>query len=91
MLYTAASNAAWAAERGVGGTPYPAATTVAELQAHPAFQVLTPTDCVAYLERLGPGAELQLQPLMGGLAVDVGWASLELFAVQVLPQLKDAS
>lgn len=87
VMYTAAANAAWAAERGVGGTPYPAATTIDELKVHPGFQVLAPDDAVAYIDRLGPDVEVQFQPLMGGLPTDRGWASLELFASAVLPRL----
>ncbi len=88
VLYTASSNAAWALERGVGATPYPAATTMEELQAHPGFLVLTPRQCLAYIDALPDDAEVQFQPLMGGLAVEIGWASLERFAAEVLPYLR---
>lgn len=87
VLYTAQSNAAWALERGVGGTPYPAATTVGELRASPRFQVLTPEACVEYLAGLRPNVEVQLQPLMGGLDPEVAGRSLHLFETEVLPAL----
>jgi hypothetical protein len=90
VLYTAASNAEWAKERGVGATPYPAATTVEELQAHPLFMVCTPDELVDYMLALSPAHEVQFQPLMGGLPPDIGWASLERFADQVLPRLVSA-
>ena len=90
VLYTARSNAEWAKERGVGATPYPTATSVAELAAHPRFQVLTPDECVDYLLDFGPTDEVQLQPLMGGLPPEIGWASLQLFEHKVLPRLVDA-
>ena len=67
VMYTSNSNATWALERGVGSTPYPLAETVADLQASPQFAVVTPDECFALAERLGPEGELVFQPLMGGL------------------------
>ena len=89
-MYTTNSNAEWAKERGVGATPYPPITDVSELQANPQFAVVTPADCVELVSALGPGAEITLHPLMGGLAPDVGTASLELFTTEVLPELAQA-
>ena len=90
ILYTTNSNAEWAKERGVGATPYPPATSVDELRGNKAFAVVTPDECVELATQLGDGAELTFQPLMGGLAPEVGWASLELFAKAVLPRLETA-
>lgn len=90
VLYTARSNAEWAKERGVGATPYPAASSVAELVAHRGFQVLTPDECVEYMLGFGDNDEVQFQPLMGGLPTEVGWAGLHLFEHKVLPRLVDA-
>lgn len=87
VLYTARSNAEWAKERGVGATPYPAATTVDELKAHPRFVVCTPDELVELVSGYGPEDELTFQPLMGGLDPDIGWASLERFEHEVLPRL----
>lgn len=87
VLYTAQSNAQWAKERGVGATPYPAATTVDELKAHPRFLVLTPDECVDHLLGLEDDTEVQFQPLMGGLPPEIGWASLAMFEHEVLPKL----
>lgn len=87
VLYTAQSNARWAAERGVGDTPYPAAQSVEELKAHPRFKVLTPAQCIDYMAALQPDDEVHFQPLMGGLAPDIGWAGLRLFEAEVLPEL----
>ena len=55
-MYTTNSNAEWAKERGVGATPYPPITDVAELKANPQFAVVTPADCVELIAALGPGA-----------------------------------
>jgi alkanesulfonate monooxygenase SsuD/methylene tetrahydromethanopterin reductase-like flavin-dependent oxidoreductase (luciferase family) len=90
VLYTARVTAEWAQERGTGGTPYQDLTTVEELAAHPRFQVLTPDQCVDYVCGLPDDAEVVLQPLMGGLPIDIGWAGLELFEAEVLPRLTSA-
>ena len=90
VLYTTNSNAKWAAERGVGATPYPPVETVAELQGQPEFAVVTPDQCLALAIALGADAELWMQPLMGGLPPEVGWRSLELFETAVLPGLEQA-
>jgi alkanesulfonate monooxygenase SsuD/methylene tetrahydromethanopterin reductase-like flavin-dependent oxidoreductase (luciferase family) len=87
ILYTAQSNAEWAKERGVGATPYPAATSVEELKEHPRFEVVTPDECFEMMSAYGESDEVSFQPLMGGLATEVGWAGLELFEAKVLPRL----
>jgi alkanesulfonate monooxygenase SsuD/methylene tetrahydromethanopterin reductase-like flavin-dependent oxidoreductase (luciferase family) len=87
LLYAARATAEWAQERGVGGTPYEGAATIADLKAHPRFEVLTPDACVDYVLDLPLDAEVVFQPLMGGLPVEIGWSSLRLFASDVLPRL----
>jgi len=88
VLYTTNSNAEWAKERGVGSTPYPPARSVDDLKSSDAFAVVTPDQCVDLAVSLGDDAELWFQPLMGGLAPEHGWSSLELFANAVLPRLR---
>jgi len=88
VLYTTNSNAEWARERGVGATPYPPVEDAAALKGNPQFAVVTPDDCVALVERLGPETELTLHPLMGGLDPAFGTESLELFITTVLPALE---
>lgn len=90
VLYTSNSNAEWARERGVGSTEYIPAEGVDDLKASPAFEVVTPAECVALGEKLGRDGELMFQPLMGGMPPEIGWASLELFAAAVLPRLVQA-
>ncbi|PTM86220.1 LLM class flavin-dependent oxidoreductase [Streptomyces sp. VMFN-G11Ma] len=58
------------------------ATTVPELRAEGIYRILTPDQCVQQ------GLDnLVLHPLAGGMPVEEGWRSLQLFAEQVLPQL----
>jgi alkanesulfonate monooxygenase SsuD/methylene tetrahydromethanopterin reductase-like flavin-dependent oxidoreductase (luciferase family) len=89
VLYTTNSNAEWAKERGVGGTPYPPARDVAEVKANESFAVVTPDECVELARELGPNSEFVFHPLMGGLDPDVAWSSLELFETKVLPRLEE--
>jgi alkanesulfonate monooxygenase SsuD/methylene tetrahydromethanopterin reductase-like flavin-dependent oxidoreductase (luciferase family) len=66
---------------------FPPASTVEELQHDPAYQVVTPDQCVALSARWHPDGALLLHPLLGGLPPELGWASLELFEREVLPNL----
>jgi alkanesulfonate monooxygenase SsuD/methylene tetrahydromethanopterin reductase-like flavin-dependent oxidoreductase (luciferase family) len=87
VIYTSNSNAEWAKERGVGDTPYPPLRDVDDLKASPQFAVVTSDDCVDLIAKIGPEADITLHPLMGGLAPEVGTASLKRFVAEVLPEL----
>ncbi len=54
------------------------------LRASGVYQVVTPDECVEMARRDGG---LRLHPLMGGLAPDLAWESLELVASKVIPRL----
>ncbi|CAL9588889.1 LLM class flavin-dependent oxidoreductase [Streptomyces sp. enrichment culture] len=59
------------------------ATSVAELRAEGVYRILTPEQCA--------GLDLDsyvLHPLAGGMPVEEGWRSLQLFCEQVLPALE---
>ena len=58
------------------------ATTDAELRATGLWAVVTPAECVQLVREHGT---VKLHPLMGGMAPELGWSSLELFVDQVLP------
>jgi alkanesulfonate monooxygenase SsuD/methylene tetrahydromethanopterin reductase-like flavin-dependent oxidoreductase (luciferase family) len=58
--------------------------TVDELRASGMWQVLTPDECVDLANRAGSVA---LHPLMGGMPLELGWSSLELYVDKVLPRL----
>ena len=49
----------------------------------------TPKECVELLRGLGPDADVQLHPLVGGLDPEVAWESLHLFYAEVMPQLAE--
>ncbi|WP_328319866.1 LLM class flavin-dependent oxidoreductase [Streptomyces sp. NBC_00388] len=63
-----------------------AAETVGELRAEGVYRIVTPDACVALAG--GGAGSLVLHPLCGGIPVDEGWRSLQLFAERVLPRLK---
>jgi alkanesulfonate monooxygenase SsuD/methylene tetrahydromethanopterin reductase-like flavin-dependent oxidoreductase (luciferase family) len=56
--------------------------TVDDLRGNGTYRVVTPDECIE-LVRAQRG--LTLHPLMGGIAPDVAWRSLELFEHEVLP------
>jgi alkanesulfonate monooxygenase SsuD/methylene tetrahydromethanopterin reductase-like flavin-dependent oxidoreductase (luciferase family) len=60
-----------------------------QLRASGAYRIVTPKECVELLRGLGPDAEVQLHPLVGGLDPDVAWESLHLFQAEVMPQLAE--
>ncbi|RFU83815.1 LLM class flavin-dependent oxidoreductase [Streptomyces triticagri] len=64
------------------------AASVEELRAEGVYRVLTPDEAVEYAES-GRTESLILHPLCGGMPLDEGRRSLELFAESVLPRLKD--
>jgi alkanesulfonate monooxygenase SsuD/methylene tetrahydromethanopterin reductase-like flavin-dependent oxidoreductase (luciferase family) len=63
------------------------AQSVEELKAEGIYQVLTPDECVALAEALGPMGSIVLHPLLCGMPVELGWESLELFKEKVLPRI----
>jgi alkanesulfonate monooxygenase SsuD/methylene tetrahydromethanopterin reductase-like flavin-dependent oxidoreductase (luciferase family) len=62
-----------------------APTTAEELRRSGSYRVVTPDECVALARQTG---SILLHPLLAGMAPDLGWASLELFAAKVLPRLR---
>ncbi len=62
-----------------------AAASVPELRRQGTVEILTPEQLVA--EILGGRREVVMNPLVGGLPIDEGWASLQLLAEKVLPEV----
>jgi alkanesulfonate monooxygenase SsuD/methylene tetrahydromethanopterin reductase-like flavin-dependent oxidoreductase (luciferase family) len=63
------------------------ATTVDELRAEGIYVVRTPDECIARAQEMGDNAVFSLHPLVGGMPIDKGWESLQLFGEQVLPKI----
>ena len=73
---------------GQHSAPMVTAETLDELRASPQVLVGTPDDIVAAADEVAPGGALTFNPLAGGLPPALAWASLDLFAAEVLPRLQ---
>jgi alkanesulfonate monooxygenase SsuD/methylene tetrahydromethanopterin reductase-like flavin-dependent oxidoreductase (luciferase family) len=73
---------------GQHSTPRVDAENLEDLKRAAQLWVGTPDEILARARELGPMAALNFHPLAGGLPPDLAWASLELFAAKVLPQLR---
>ncbi|MEU1994114.1 LLM class flavin-dependent oxidoreductase [Nocardia gamkensis] len=88
LLHAGNTYARWIAQSAQGSSQwYPPIQSVEELKAGGAYRIVTPDECLAIAEELGPEGHLVLRPLFGGTEPDKAWASLELFAAEVLPHL----
>jgi alkanesulfonate monooxygenase SsuD/methylene tetrahydromethanopterin reductase-like flavin-dependent oxidoreductase (luciferase family) len=85
-LHETNSYGQWLAEAGSDAI-YAETADADALRRSGSYAVVTPDECVALMHELEAAGStvFGLHPLMGGLAPDVGWASLELFADVVLP------
>ena len=54
-----------------------------------AYKVYTPTDLIETARGMIQAQPIQFHPLCGGIAPDLAWQSLHLFADQVLPALQE--
>lgn len=60
------------------------ASNIEELKVEGKYRVLTPDQAIQIIQETG---SLHLAPLAGGVAIDVGWHSLQLFEDQVQPYI----
>ena len=63
------------------------ATTVEELRAEGIYEILSPAAAIARCREQGEFATMVLHPLCGGIPVDRGWETVNLYVDQVLPAL----
>jgi alkanesulfonate monooxygenase SsuD/methylene tetrahydromethanopterin reductase-like flavin-dependent oxidoreductase (luciferase family) len=73
---------------GQHSTPRVDAANLEDLKQASQLWVGTPDEILAKARELGPTAAMNFHPLAGGLPPALAWASLELFAAKVLPQLR---
>lgn len=80
----------WAMEAGYDrvNEKFPPMESVEQMKASPRYRVLTPEQCLEYIDSLGPRNELHFNPMQGGLDPKIAWESLNLFEKKVLPHLK---
>jgi alkanesulfonate monooxygenase SsuD/methylene tetrahydromethanopterin reductase-like flavin-dependent oxidoreductase (luciferase family) len=76
----------WAHEAQLDSSYVPV-TSAEELRARGTYAVVTPSECLALAQSLGPSGVLLFHPLMAGLDPELSWRSLRLFAAEVLPKL----
>jgi alkanesulfonate monooxygenase SsuD/methylene tetrahydromethanopterin reductase-like flavin-dependent oxidoreductase (luciferase family) len=80
----------WTVEAyGRAAGPFAAGVDVAKLGESGAYRVLTPEDAVEMIRGLGADRTFILTPLLGGLDPALAWRSLEIFAAEVWPHVKD--
>jgi alkanesulfonate monooxygenase SsuD/methylene tetrahydromethanopterin reductase-like flavin-dependent oxidoreductase (luciferase family) len=79
--------ARWAESAGMP-TPYRHFETTEELRAAGAYRVLTPDQFIEAAREKSSAQTMAFHPLCGGISPDLAWQSLQLFADQVLPALK---
>jgi alkanesulfonate monooxygenase SsuD/methylene tetrahydromethanopterin reductase-like flavin-dependent oxidoreductase (luciferase family) len=87
--YAAHENEAYTRLGASAGSGFRPAPDPDELRASGAYRIVTPKECVELLRGLGPDADVQLHPLVGGLDPEVAWESLHLFYAEVMPQLAE--
>ena len=86
LLYEATEYAAW--QQGVTSAVHDTSTTVEEMKAAGVYAVMTPEECIAYANRIGPLDPITTHPLCGGIPPDVSWEHLELLGNEVIPAVK---
>ncbi|MEZ0095469.1 LLM class flavin-dependent oxidoreductase [Streptacidiphilus sp. EB129] len=88
FLHEARTYASWQTA-DISSAVASAATTPEQLRAEGIYACLTPAECltIAREESDLSGGTLLLHPLCGGMPIDAGWESLQLFRDQVIPQL----
>ncbi|HSS10359.1 MAG TPA: LLM class flavin-dependent oxidoreductase [Acidimicrobiales bacterium] len=64
---------------------------LAGIKASGVYRVVTPDECVALADELGPFGSIVLHPLLAGMPPDLGWESLERFESKVMPRLRTAA
>ena len=73
---------------GQHSTPMVDADTLDDLKRSPQYLVGTPDQIVEAAGKVSPTGALTFNPLAGGLPPDISWASLELFASEVMPRIR---
>ena len=85
VIYTAQQYAAMSSDPSVSSSPWHGLDSPEAVKASGIMQVVTVEQCMELAAQPRP---LKLHPLIGGLAPETGWRSLELFATRVVPALK---
>lgn len=84
IVYHMKAYAAISADAKESNSPMHGLNSVEAIRKAGVFQIVTPEQCVALAEK----RSVSLMPLIGGLAPEIGWKSLELFAQAVVPAVQ---
>jgi alkanesulfonate monooxygenase SsuD/methylene tetrahydromethanopterin reductase-like flavin-dependent oxidoreductase (luciferase family) len=84
IMHLVNSYASWASDVDTTTSPFYGMDTIEKVRAAGFLNVLTPEQTVAFARR----SPISLTPLISGLSPKIGWEMLELFAAEVMPQLK---
>lgn len=89
--HVAVAYAKWAAQEVSSNSPFKGLHDEEALRRSGMFAVWTPDEVIARAPAvIAANCALRFMPLLGGLAPEVGWASLELIKNKVLPRLPEA-
>ncbi|AZI35113.1 putative oxidoreductase [Caenibius tardaugens NBRC 16725] len=62
---------------------------LAAIRAMNGYPIMTPDEAAAYIDRLGPGDEVMLHPLISGLPIEIAREHLAMLERYVLPRLRN--
>lgn len=85
LLYDAQSYAQWK-HKSRRAYAESSAATLEDLRAESKYAILSPQQAA---DKIASKGSLNLSPLCGGMPIDVGWESLDLYANQVVPLLAE--
>jgi alkanesulfonate monooxygenase SsuD/methylene tetrahydromethanopterin reductase-like flavin-dependent oxidoreductase (luciferase family) len=90
LLHNARMYDAWTTSTiGRPAAVFPPVSGIDDMRALPAYQVVTPDECVALARRFeASDRALVFLPLLGGIPPALAWESLQLFEHEVLPRLR---
>lgn len=84
ILHLVKSYASWAGDVNTTTSPFYGIETVEQIRAAGMINVLTPAQAI----ELAAATPISLTPLISGLSPKIGWEMLELFAAEVLPNIR---
>jgi alkanesulfonate monooxygenase SsuD/methylene tetrahydromethanopterin reductase-like flavin-dependent oxidoreductase (luciferase family) len=89
VVHDATTYASWQTPE-VRSSVHVSSEELGAIRASGVYRVVTPEECLALAEELGPAGSVVLHPLLAGMPPELGWESLERFERQVLPRLRPA-
>ena len=77
------------AEKAAEHTGYRTVADLGELRTSEHYRIVTPSECVALIDQLGPAGSFTFRPLAGGIPPELSWEGLRLFETEVLPHIRN--